>query len=476
MSDTYEGGNVRLRLGIDVACKAAHQVTCADETGRFLFSGRKFRTTVEDLEKLWASLPTADEVLVVLEPTRNAWVPLAAWLRSRGAKVVLVPPEQSADLRDYYHKHTKNDRLDSRILARLPLLHPEGLRVLGDDELGPADPLRRATRRRRSLVKRRTATYARIDALLELLGPWWADALNTGEYSKSALTVLERTGGDPHALKRLGRKRLTALLVRASRGAWRDQHADRILHAAEQSLRLWTAGGLDFTELAADLSGEARLALQLNTEIDGLDDRIDVLYDEADPGGLLTSAPGLGVTSAATILAGLGDPDRFTTLAGIRSFTGLVPKLDESGTSSRHGPPTKAGDPALREALFNAADRARKTDPTLAARYQRLIQAGKHHNSALCTLAAVLVTRLAACWRNRTPYQLQDVNGQPITAAEGRTISATRYQVTDADRAKNRSQRAAQRQKQGTGRRRKESRSAPAASLSTNHTNHPAVA
>jgi transposase len=467
---------VRLRLGIDVACKAAHQVTCADETGKFLFSGRRFRTTVDDLENLWASLPAADEVLVVLEPTRNAWVPLAAWLRARGAKVVLVPPEQSADLRDYYHKHTKNDRLDSRILARLPLLHPEGLRVLGDDELGPADPLRRATRRRRSLVKRRTATYARIDALLELLGPWWTDALNTGEYSKTALTVLERTGGDPHALKRLGRKRLTALLVRASRGAWRDQHADRILHAAEQSLHLWAAGGLDFTELATDLSGEARLALHLSTEIDGLDDRIGVLYDEADPTGLLTSAPGLGITSAATILAGLGDPDRFTTLAGVRSFTGLVPKLDESGTSSRHGPPTKAGDPALRETLFNAADRARKTDPTLAARYQRLIQAGKHHNSALCTLAAVLITRLAACWRNRTPYQLHDVDGQPITPAEGRTICATRYQVTDADRAKNRSQRAAQRQKQGTGRRRKESRRAPAAGPSANHTNHPAVA
>jgi len=246
--DAHEGedegeDDVRLRLGIDVACKAAHQVSCTDATGRFLFCGRRFRTTVEELERLWASLPAADEVLVVLEPTRNAWVPLAAWLRARGAKVALVPPEQSADLRDYYHKHTKNDRLDSRVLARLPLLHPEGLRVLGEDELGPADPLRRATRRRRSLVKRRTAAYARIDALLELLGPHWADAVGSGEYAKTALTVLQRTGADPHAIKRLGRKRLTALLVRASRGQWRDQHAEAILHAAEQSLQLWAAGG-----------------------------------------------------------------------------------------------------------------------------------------------------------------------------------------------------------------------------------------
>ena len=40
------------------------------------------------------------EVLVVMEPTRNAWAPLAAWFRRRGARVVLVPPERSADLPD----------------------------------------------------------------------------------------------------------------------------------------------------------------------------------------------------------------------------------------------------------------------------------------------------------------------------------------------------------------------------------------
>ena len=65
----------------------------------------------------------------MLEPTRNAWVALAAWFRRRGARVVLVPPERSADLRDYYHKHTKSDRLDSRLLARLPLLDPEDWRI-----------------------------------------------------------------------------------------------------------------------------------------------------------------------------------------------------------------------------------------------------------------------------------------------------------------------------------------------------------
>ncbi|WP_200926773.1 IS110 family transposase [Sphaerimonospora mesophila] len=461
---------MKVRLGIDVACRAAHQAACANEAGEFVFSGRRFRTTVEDLERLWASLPgDAEEVLVVMEPTRNAWVPLAAWFAAKGAKIAMVTPEQSSDLRKYYHKHTKNDRLDARILARIPLLHPEGLRLQGEAELGPADPLRRATRRRR---KRRTATSQRIDALLEIYGPQWARVLGEGDYAKAALTVLERTGADPRALKRLGHKRLTALLIRASRGAWRDERAATILQAAEVTQALWAAGGLDFAELAEDLSGEARLALQLNEEIKALDSRIGVLYDEADPAQIIASGPGMAAISAAVVLGALGNPDRFDNLAGVRAFTGLTPSLDESGTSSRHGPPTKAGDPALREALFGAADRARKIDPTLAARYQRLVVTeGKHHNSAVCTLAAILVTRLAACWRTRTPYQLRDTDGTAITVEHGRAISIERYTVTDADRAKNRPKRASKRLKEGKGTSRRGQESsddAPAAGPSSN--------
>src|SRR5437764_13868194 len=103
-------------LGIDVACRAAHQASLADETGRFAWSGRKFRTTVADLQRLWESVPRGVGLTVVMEPTRNAWVLLAAWFRRHGADVILVPPEQSADLREYYSTHAKSDRLDSRML------------------------------------------------------------------------------------------------------------------------------------------------------------------------------------------------------------------------------------------------------------------------------------------------------------------------------------------------------------------------
>ena len=354
---------MQLWLGIDVASRAAHQASLADESGRFLWSGHRFRTGAEDLERLWAMLPergTDTEVLVILEPTRNAWVALAAWFRRRGARVVLVPPERSADLRDYYHKHTKSDRLDSRLLARLPLLHPEGLH--DEHGLGPGDPLRRATRLRQSLVQRRTKSLARLDALLELLGPKWLEAFRADLANKTPLRFLAAGYACPDTVERLGRARLGRFLYRHSRGHWGPEHAAALLDAAEETLALWE-DAFDFDQLAEDIAVEARLALILTDEVAALDERIALLFEEADPEAILTSAPGIGPVTGPQILARLGDPNRFRSLAGVRSFSGLVPSLNASGVSGRHGRPTRRGDAALREAIFIAADHARRIDP-----------------------------------------------------------------------------------------------------------------
>ncbi len=452
----------KIRLGIDVACKADHQASCADSAGEFLWSGWRFRTTPADLDRLWAKVPEGAEVTVIMEPTRNAWVPLAAWLGAKGAAVVLVPPEQSADLRDYYNKHTKTDRLDSRVLARLPLLHPEGLRPI--DDLGPADPLRRAVRHRSSLIKRRTAAMQRLESLVELLGPALDEALGASDYNKTALAVLERYA-DPRALRKVGRKRLAGLLIRTSRGAWREDKADELLAAADETMELWAAGGLDFAELAEDIAVEARVIRGLDTEIAAIEDRVEALYDEADPNGIVASAPGLATTLAAGVLGRTGDLNRFANLAGVRGATGLVPKVDQSGTADHHGGPTKAGDPGLRETLFLAADHARRVDPTLAARYHRLVvEEGKHHNSALCSIAPVLMTRIAACWRNGERYVLRDVDGTEITEAEGRRICVECYAVSPELRRARRQANKAKQQKGRTSRRGQESTKAAPAS------------
>lgn len=424
---------MKVRLGVDIACRAPHQASCADEQGEMLFTGHRFRTDPDELETLWARLPDdVDEVMVIMEPTRNAWVALAAWFRRRGATVVMVPSEQSADLRAYYNKHAKTDRLDSKLLARLPLLHPEGLHR--EDALGPGDALKRAVKVRSGLVHRRTTSMARLDALLEIMGPAWVTALGS-DMSLTALRFLARYG-HPAKVKKLGKARLAEFFRRSSRGAWHHERAAAVIDAAEATLRLWGHDGMDFDALADDIAVEARLALAVSDEIKALDKRIAALYEQIDPTGIVRSAPGVGVVGAPQIAGRLGDAKRFTNLAAIRSFAGLVPDQDSSGKTARNGGPTKAGDACLREALFMAADHARKIDPTIAIRYHRLIvESGKHHNSAICTLAATLLTRIASCLRNGIHYELRDTDGQLITEQQGRAIVTERYTIPTEVRA-----------------------------------------
>jgi Transposase len=193
------------------------------------------RTTPQDLARLWAMLPDGTdptEVLVVMEPTRIAWVPLAAWFRRRGADVVLVPPERSADLRRYYAKHTKSDRLDCQLLARLPMLHPDGL--YAEQGLGPGDALKRAAKLHSTLTHRRSQSLARLDALLEILGPAWHSVIGGDLANRTPLKFLAAGYADPHIVKRLGRTRLTRFCYRHSRGAWGEPHADALLAAAQK--------------------------------------------------------------------------------------------------------------------------------------------------------------------------------------------------------------------------------------------------
>ena len=459
-----------LRMGIDIAVRAPHQASLADARGELVWSGHRFGTTAADLERLWDRLPAdhrPEDLTVVMEPTRNAWVPLAAWFRRKGAQVVLVSAERSADLRSYYAKHTKSDRLDSVLLARLPLLHPEGLHP--ERGIGPGDPLRRATKLHSTLVKRRTTSLARLDALLEILGPDWHAAFDGHLGNQTPLRFLAAGYADPHTVRRLGRARLTRFFYRHSHGAFGDALAEQILAAAGASLQLWQ-DDISFPDLAEDIAIEARLALALTEEIKELDERITVLVHDRDPDGIITSAPGVGAVTGAVILGRLGDASRFSSLAAARAFSGLIPALNASGVSGSHGGPTKRGDALLREALFLSANQARRLDPTLAAKYHRLIvEAGKHHNSALCHIATTLLTRVVACWKNQTAYQLRDIDGRPVDPAQARAIIADRYQIPEQIRK-------ARTTTKGTGRRSKESQRAPSTGPSSHHARRPGAA
>ena len=422
-----------VRLGIDVACRADHRASLADERGEFIWSSWKFRTTTADLERLWAKIPDGASVTVILEPTRNAWVPLSAWLQARGATVILVPPEQSADLRTTTTSTPRPTGWIPRCWLVCRCCTPRAC-AASTTSVRPnhcAEPC--VTASAWSSAAAPQASDSMHSSSCSVQGgpipsdrppprrPPWSSWRNTPIHVLSSVS---------------GAARLAALLIRSSAGLWREDKADELLAMANETLELWSCGGIDFTELAHDIASEVRVLRLLDDEITAADKRIAVLYDEADPEGIVRSAPGLGPVLSAAILGNAGDFNRFANLAGVRSFTGFVPKIDQSGLVAAHKGITKAGDAGLRQALYMAADHARHIDPTLAQRYYRLVMVeGKHHNSALCSVSAVLITRIAACWRKGELYQLRDEDGEAITEAEGKAACADRFKIDPKVRA-----------------------------------------
>src|SRR3954471_2597864 len=86
---------------------------------------------------------------------------------------------------------------------------------------------------------------------------------------------------------------------------------------------------------------------------------------------LLVTAPGLGWINAYTIASEIGDIERFPSPTKLCGYTGLCPRVYQSGQSDRRGPISKQGSRYLRWALFEAALNACK-HPYCAGRHQHI--------------------------------------------------------------------------------------------------------
>jgi transposase len=93
----------------------------------------------------------------------------------------------------------------------------------------------------------------------------------------------------------------------------------------------------------------------------------------------LISIPGIGETTAATLLAEFGPIARFSQARACAAFAGVVPREGRSGTSVRRKPRmSKLGAPALRKALYFPALAALRCNPIIRALRERLLARGKH--------------------------------------------------------------------------------------------------
>jgi len=89
------------------------------------------------------------------------------------------------------------------------------------------------------------------------------------------------------------------------------------------------------------------------------------------------------------------------------------------------------------------------------------MQTERHHDSATCHIATMLLTRIATCWRTGQSYEIRDTDGRPIDADEGRRLVIAHHRIDRQTRINAANTRQSQRIKGRTGRGQQESPSAP---------------
>jgi transposase len=108
----------------------------------------------------------------------------------------------------------------------------------------------------------------------------------------------------------------------------------------------------------------------LEGQIDQINRRLRDGHAEHPYIPLLMSAPGIGWVLAFKIAAEIGAIERFASPEKLTGYTGLCPRVVQSGDSDRRGPLSKHGPRYLRWALLEATMHALK-HPAYSERYQR---------------------------------------------------------------------------------------------------------
>jgi transposase len=130
---------------------------------------------------------------------------------------------------------------------------------------------------------------------------------------------------------------------------------------------------------------------------------------QADPVAVrLMSVPGVGPVTAVRFVAALDDCARFPSAHAVEAYLGLVAGQRSSGDRTRHLGITKAGSPAVRWCLVQAAHCARRVLPPGALRdWVDGVEHRRGRQVAVVALARKLTGILYALWRDRTTYDPQ---------------------------------------------------------------------
>ena len=384
-------------VGIDIG-KNHHEASIVSPEGKQIGRSLRFATTHKGADSLMSFIFKNignSPCVFGMEATGHYWYPIYSFLKAKGYTICVINPIQSDSLRKMYIRQTKNDSIDSFLIAEVIRFGQFGTTSMADENILA---MRQLCRYRDSVISSRTEIKLRIGTIMEQIFP---------EYEKqfSSLWVSTSMG--------ILEKYLTPENIE-------NAPIDELFEITKDKShnRLTKAKAISIKEAAADTFGikiaQDAFSFQLkqlidrmnfhDKQIEALDIEIMKYYEQFDC--YLHTIPGIGIIGAATILAEIGDISRFKNSSALVAFAGIDPTVRQSGEfNSTHNHMSKRGSPYLRHAIFLAATTCSFHNSPLNAYYKKKRDQGKHHLTATGAVARKLTTVIYAVLRDSKPYE-----------------------------------------------------------------------
>ena len=430
-------------VGIDLGVTSKHEARIRDEHGKEIGPKISFYLSRDSLDDLCNNVlqvaPQGIRLRFICEPTGMSWFPLAIYCRTRGYKMVRVKSQKSHALRKYFALHKKNNSLDARVLSVMPVIDEEATEEIYLPN-AKAFSLKRRSNQMQKINQEISSIKNRISSIFHWVMPGLLDCFDDPFDSRARAFYLNFSS--PFKAMKAGIESIKKVLAPACRQRMREGLVERIYQVVQEACRLYekSSAYVDFDEIQDEVLEEIALLDAQEKSLIRVKERVKQLYEEVHPSRNIETLRGISKILGPSLIGIIGDPQRFSSQANLRSFAGLVPKQDDSGDTSKKGLSlTQEGPSSLRRNLYLASDVARQWDPQLAkVYYEEMVNKGHCHTQAVCAVMTRITNRILCILKENRPYQLRDPDGNPISKQKAKQMIKERFTVPEEIRQRTR--------------------------------------
>lgn len=384
-------------VGIDIG-KNHHEASIVSPEGKQIGRSLRFATTHKGADSLMSFIFKNignSPCVFGMEATGHYWYPIYSFLKAKGYTIYVINPIQSDSLRKMYIRQTKNESIDSFLIAEVIRFGQFTTTSMADENILA---MRQLCRYRDSVISSRTEIKLRISTIMEQIFPEYEKQFSSLWLSTS-MGILEKYL-TPENIENAPIDELFEIIKDKSHNKLTMKKAISIREAAADTFGIKIAQDAFSFQLKQLID---RMNF-LDKQIEALDCQILEYYEKFDC--YLHTIPGIGMIAAATILAEIGDINRFKSSSALVAFAGIDPTVRQSGEfSSTHNHMSKRGSPYLRHAIFLAATTCSFHNSPLNAYYKKKRDQGKHHLTATGAVARKLTSVIYAVLRDSKPYE-----------------------------------------------------------------------